>query len=223
MVDSQRRAGYLEALGIDVWVPRLVVPQVSAFDWHDFNFRVSVCKRCSLHTGRIKTVVGVGNPRAHWLVIGDAPSAIDDAQGEPFLGPPGDLINAMLAAIDLPREAVFMTQVLKCKRPVQLNTESIIDANHAQNCLPYLAEQIENLQPRIILIFGIAAAQAFLQTGDSLDQLRSKVHYYGKLATPVVVTFHPEFLLHTPTSKRDAWEDLKFARNTYLKLNMIKS
>lgn len=247
MADPLRRARYLEALGIDLWVPRAptvappsiapVAPAaavqpapapsqveiapapvngstIAELDWTALRACVRDCTRCALHGSRTQTVFGVGDPSAHWMVVGEAPGADEDRQGEPFVGAAGQLLNAMLAAIDLPRESVFIANVLKCRPPENRDPRP----EEVAECLPYLQRQVELVRPRIILAFGRVAAQNLLGTESTLGKLRGSVHRFGALNTPVVVTYHPAYLLRSPGEKRKAWEDLKFARRVYADL-----
>jgi DNA polymerase len=176
--------------------------------------RVAQCTRCSLHQGRTQTVFGVGDSRADWMVVGEAPGAEEDLRGEPFVGAAGQLLNAMLAAIDLPRETVFIANILKCRPPE--NRDPAVE--EVAQCLPYLQQQVELVQPRIILAFGRIAAQNLLGTDQPLGKLRGTVHHFGTQRVPVVVTYHPAYLLRSPNEKRKAWEDLKFARRIFSEL-----
>jgi len=223
MTDRQRRAQLLEALGIEQWVPReatsaapmpaAAVP--AAHDWEALRACVRDCTRCGLHAGRTQTVFGVGDPAAHWMIIGEAPGAEEDRQGEPFVGAAGQLLNAMLGAIELPRESVFIANVLKCRPPDNRDPQS----EEVAQCLPYLHRQVALVQPKIILAFGRVAAQNLLGTQATLSSLRGTVHRFGPLNTPLIVTYHPAYLLRSPGEKRKAWEDLKFARRVYAELS----
>jgi len=246
------RNAYLDALGIDRWVPRdaaveTAIPEVAApaaspappragaptaapvptpspstwtplpptDDWGVLRERVAGCTACAeLCRTRTQTVFGVGNTRAEWLVIGEAPGGEEDRQGEPFVGRAGQLLNAMLLAIGLPRETVFIANVLKCRPPGNRDPKPA----EVSNCLPYLSNQIALLKPKIMLAVGRIAAQNLLATDAPLARLRGKLHAFGEAATPLVVTYHPAYLLRTPADKRKAWEDLKFARATYAKI-----
>ena len=157
---------------------------------------------------------GVGNRRAEWLVIGEAPGAEEDRRGEPFVGRAGQLLNAMLAAIGLPREQVFIANVLKSRPPNNRDPKP----DEVAACLPYLMRQIALLQPRLMLAVGRIAAQNLLATDVPLGRLRGQLHSFGELNTPLIVTYHPAYLLRTPADKRKAWEDLKFARSTFQRL-----
>jgi DNA polymerase len=170
--------------------------------------RVAACTRCALHTTRTQTVFGVGNRQAEWLVVGEAPGAEEDRRGEPFVGRAGQLLNAMLRAIGLAREQVFIANVLKCRPP---NNRDPL-AGEVSECWPFLEQQIALLKPKIMLVVGRIAAQNLLKTDVPLGRLRQKVHEFGESRVPLVVTYHPAYLLRTPADKRKTWEDLKFAR-----------
>jgi DNA polymerase len=190
-----------------------VAPEIEA-DWEAVKAEVLGCTRCSLHSTRTQGVFGVGNRRAEWLVIGEAPGAEEDRRGEPFVGRAGQLLNAMLAAIGLPREQVFIANVLKSRPPGNRDPKP----DEVAACLPYLLRQIALLQPRLMLAVGRIAAQNLLATDTPLGRLRGQVHSFGELNTPLIVTYHPAYLLRTPADKRKAWEDLKFARSTFQRL-----
>jgi len=173
------------------------------------------CTRCPLHLTRTQGVFGVGPRRADWLVIGEAPGAEEDRRGEPFVGAAGQLLDAMLRAIGLDRTRnVYIANVLKSRPPGNRDPKP----EEVAACLPYLLRQIELLQPRLILAVGRIAAQNLLATDAPLGRLRGQVHHFGELNTPLVVTYHPAYLLRTPADKRKAWEDLKFARNVFQRL-----
>ena len=237
MMDRAQRAAYLEALGIDVWVPRApsstatVRPTESADvtpacaistssgasdgRWDALRAEVLGCTRCGLHAGRTQGVFGVGNPRAEWMVIGEAPGAEEDRRGEPFVGRAGQLLDAMLRAIGLSRaENVYIANVLKSRPPNNRDPRP----EEVAACLPYLRRQIDLVRPRVLLAVGRIAAQNLLGTDESLTRLRGRVHRFGELNTPLVVTYHPAYLLRNPADKRKAWEDLKFARSVFRQL-----
>lgn len=241
MMDRALRADYLEALGIDVWVPKAglteelrppraagvtaahaAVPAASALhalepapDWEALRSEVLSCTRCGLHAGRTQGVLGVGNPGADWMVIGEAPGAEEDRRGEPFVGRAGQLLDAMLRAIGLSRaENVYIANILKSRPPSNRDPRP----EEVAACLPYLRRQIELVRPRLLLAVGRIAAQNLLGTEESLSRLRGRVHRFGELNTPLVVTYHPAYLLRNPADKRKAWEDLKFARNVFRQL-----
>jgi DNA polymerase len=190
-----------------------VPPETDAL-WEEVRAEVLSCTRCGLHTTRTQGVFGVGNRRAEWLVIGEAPGAEEDRRGEPFVGRAGQLLNAMLAAIGLPREQVFIANVLKSRPPSNRDPRP----DEVAACLPFLMRQIALLQPRLMLAVGRIAAQNLLATDMPLGRLRGQLHHFGELNTPLIVTYHPAYLLRTPADKRKAWEDLKFARSTFQRL-----
>jgi DNA polymerase len=160
-----------------------------------------------LHGTRTQTVFGVGDRRADWLVIGEAPGADEDQQGEPFVGRAGQLLNAMLFAIGLAREQVYIANILKCRPPGNRDPRP----EEVVCCEPYLFRQIELIQPKIILAVGRIAAQNLLKTDTPIGKLRGQLHRFGAAGIPVVVTYHPAYLLRSPTEKRKAWDDLQFA------------
>jgi len=178
-------------------------------DWDELRARVAACTRCGLSATRTQTVFGVGNPQADWLIVGEAPGAEEDRRGEPFVGRAGQLLNSMLHAIGLEREQVYIANVLKCRPPGNRDPAP----TEAAECLPYLERQIALLKPKIMLAVGRIAAQNLLRTEKTLGALRQQVHRFGLSQVPLVVTYHPAYLLRTPTEKRKAWEDLKFARD----------
>ena len=225
---------YLEAIGIDLWVPRresgapaaadlaasapavardaAPLPGETAARWEALRSEVLKCTRCPLHLTRTQGVFGVGPKRADWLVIGEAPGAEEDRRGEPFVGVAGQLLDAMLRAIGLDRRTnVYIANVLKSRPPGNRDPRP----EEVAACLPYLVRQIALLQPKIMLAVGRIAAQNLLATTVPLGRLRGQVHRFGELNTPLVVTYHPAYLLRTPADKRKAWEDLKFARSVY--------
>jgi DNA polymerase len=159
-------------------------------------------------------VFGVGNTRAELLVIGEAPGAEEDRQGEPFVGRAGQLLNSMLRAMGHPRETVYIANVLKCRPPGNRDPKP----EEAASCRPYLQRQLELLQPRLILAVGRIAAQNLLETDTPIGRLRGHLHSFGPAGTPLIVTYHPAYLLRSPGEKRKAWVDLKFARQELVRL-----
>jgi uracil-DNA glycosylase family 4 len=180
----------------------------AGFGWPELKARVAACTRCALCNTRTQTVFGVGSPTAQWLIVGEAPGADEDRQGEPFVGRAGQLLNSMLRSIGLAREQVYIANVLKCRPPGNRDPA----ASEASECLPYLEQQIALLKPKIMLAVGRIASQNLLRTDLTLGRLRRQVHAFGASQVPLVVTYHPAYLLRTPSDKRKAWEDLKFAR-----------
>ena len=183
--------------------------------WDALRAEVLRCTLCGLHADRTQGVFGVGNPHADWMVIGEAPGAEEDRRGEPFVGRAGHLLDAMLRAIGLSRaQNVYIANVLKSRPPNNRDPRP----DEVAACLPYLRRQIELVRPRLLLAVGRIAAQNLLGTEESLSRLRGRVHRFGELNTPLVVTYHPAYLLRNPADKRKAWEDLKFARSVFRQL-----
>ncbi|HVO47994.1 MAG TPA: uracil-DNA glycosylase [Steroidobacteraceae bacterium] len=190
-------------------------PPVPGTTWDSLKAEVLACTRCPLHTTRTQGVFGVGSREAQWLVVGEAPGAEEDRRGEPFVGRAGHLLDAMLRSIGLSRGTnVYIANVLKSRPPGNRDPKP----EEVTACLPYLMRQIELLRPRLMLAVGRIAAQNLLATDVPLGRLRGKVHHFGELNTPLIVTYHPAYLLRTPADKRKAWEDLKFARSVFREL-----
>ncbi len=179
-------------------------------DWPALQQRVAGCTLCQLSASRKQTVFGVGDHNADWLIIGEAPGADEDAQGEPFVGRAGKLLNAMLEGVGLKREQVYIANILKCRPPNNRDPRP----EEVQHCKQYLTRQIELLKPKVILAVGRIAAQNLLQTEEAIGRLRGKAHRLQHFDIPVIATYHPAYLLRKPTEKRKAWEDLKLARTT---------
>jgi uracil-DNA glycosylase family 4 len=222
-MNNALRQEYLAALGVSTWMLRsppaaaLEIPEVrpallareAGLDWSQLRARVAACTRCSLSATRTQTVFGVGNQQAEWLIVGEAPGAEEDRQGEPFVGRAGQLLNSMLRAVGLAREQVYIANVLKCRPPGNRDPS----AAEAAECLPYLEQQIALSKPKIMLAVGRIAAQNLLRTDKTLGSLRQQVHRFGASQVPLIVTYHPAYLLRTPADKRKSWEDLQFARD----------
>ncbi len=184
--------------------------RIAAFDWARLEAAVSGCTSCKLCERRTQTVFGVGDRQAEWMLIGEAPGEQEDRQGEPFVGQAGKLLDSMLRAIGLSRETgVFIANVLKCRPPGNRDPEP----DEVAMCDPYLKRQIALVNPRVIVVLGRFAAQSLLQTQTPVGKLRGKVHEVE--GVPVVVTYHPAYLLRTLTDKARAWEDLCLARKVY--------
>jgi uracil-DNA glycosylase family 4 len=215
--DSRRRAHYLTALGIEQWLPRraAAVPAEATQAWQQLRDDVAACTRCELYRTRTRPVLGVGDRHAQWLVVGEAPGAEEDRQGEPFVGRAGQLLDAMLRAIGLARgQNVYIANILKSRPPGNRDPAPA----EVAACLPYLERQIELIRPRLILAVGRIAMQNLLGLPVSLASMRGRVHEFGGLKTPLIVTYHPAYLLRKPEDKRKAWEDLKFARSVFTRL-----
>lgn len=183
---------------------------VAAMDWEELTAAVRACSLCPLHATRTQAVFGVGNRRAEWMVIGEAPGADEDRQGEPFVGRAGQLLNSMLKAIGLAREQVFIANILKSRPPNNRDPRP----DEVRACLPYLFRQIELVDPVLILCVGRIAAQTLLETDTPIGKLRGRLHRIAS-NRPMVVTYHPAYLLRSPGEKRKAWSDLLLAVRTY--------
>jgi len=180
---------------------------VQEMNWEDLKRAVSSCTACSLHATRTQTVFGVGDERAEWLLVGEAPGGEEDRLGEPFVGQAGKLLDNMLAALGLKRgENVYIANVLKCRPPGNRNPEP----EEVARCTPYLLRQIALIRPKLIVAMGRFAAQTLLASDASIASLRGRVHRYA--GVPLIVTYHPAYLLRNLPDKAKAWSDLVFAR-----------
>jgi uracil-DNA glycosylase family 4 len=168
--------------------------------------RVAGCTRCALASGRKRTVPGEGNPSADLMLVGEGPGAKEDETGRPFVGAAGELLTQILASIGIPREDVFIANVVKCRPPQ--NRKPLPDESAA--CLPYLRRQVQLVRPKVLLALGGTAAEALLGVRQSLGKLRGAVHSYG--GVPLVVTYHPAALLRNPNWKKPTWDDVRIAR-----------
>ncbi|HEY8887461.1 MAG TPA: uracil-DNA glycosylase [Gallionella sp.] len=185
---------------------------VDKLDWPELKQRVSDCTACKLRAGCTQTVFGVGDEKADWLFVGEGPGADEDALGEPFVGQAGKLLDNMLLAIKLKRgENVYITNIVKCRPPGNRNPE----AEEIATCLPYLRRQIELIKPKMIVALGKVASNALLGKDATLASLRGKPHDYRGI--PLIVTYHPAYLLRSPSEKAKAWQDLCMAVDTMLK------
>ena len=209
---EQQRRAYLQAMGIDVWLPRDAEEpdphreQASSYSWPELRDCVAGCTRCELSTSRTNTVFGVGNQQADWLIIGEAPGAEEDRRGEPFVGRAGQLLDQMLLAIGQSRANVFIANILKCRPPHNRDPKP----EEAAACREYLDRQIELIQPKIILAVGKIAAQNLLGSDDPVGRMRGRAHELGGI--PLVVTYHPAYLLRSPSQKHKSWSDLCLAQ-----------
>jgi len=170
---------------------------------------ICTCVKCPLGHTRTKFVFGTGNPAATLMVIGEAPGADEDAQGEPFVGRAGQLLNKILEAINFKREDVYICNILKCRPPG--NRKPL--AEEVDLCIPYLRKQIAIIRPKVILALGLTAAENLLATTESLGRLRGRVLRYE--GTPLMVTYHPAALLRNPNWKRPTWEDVQAVRKLH--------
>ncbi|NOS75249.1 MAG: uracil-DNA glycosylase [Methyloglobulus sp.] len=218
-------------MGIDVWIPRTFMPVVSESEpeadavtkeettelelptnllgaWVDLETEVASCTKCNLCQTRTQTVFGTGNKTADWMIIGEAPGQHEDEQGKPFVGKAGLLLTEMLRAAGLDRDEVFITNILKCRPPGNRDPKQ----EEVENCSAYLRQQRELLKPKIILAVGRIAAQTLLNTDAPLTKLRGNVHTLD--GVPLVVVYHPAYLLRSLLEKRKAWQDLQLAVQT---------
>lgn len=207
------------AVPVGVTAPRALPTDIAAMEWDDLETAVAGCQACGLCKSRKNTVFGVGHRQARWLIVGEAPGENEDLQGEPFVGQAGKLLDNMLKALGLARgaddaaRAVYIANVLKCRPPGNRNPAP----EEVLQCEPYLRRQVALLQPRIILAMGRFAVQSLLQHSlpdvatMPLGRLRGQVHSYE--GVPVVVSYHPAYLLRTPQDKAKAWDDLCLAQS----------
>ncbi|MBW9103678.1 uracil-DNA glycosylase [Paraburkholderia phenoliruptrix] len=185
-------------------------PAVNTLDWDALSERVATCERCRLCEKRTKTVFGVGDRQADWMLIGEAPGENEDRVGEPFVGQAGKLLDNMLRSLTLARGAnVYIANVIKCRPPGNRNPEP----DEVARCEPYLQRQVALVKPKLIVALGRFAAQSLLKTDASISSLRGRVHEYE--GVPVVVTYHPAYLLRSLPDKAKAWADLCLARDTW--------
>lgn len=237
-VGETRRRQYLDAMGIQVWLAarpaqatspappaattyiaevaevadaQEVGDDIAGLTWEALRGRVLRCTRCGLHKTRTQGVFGVGDPAAQWLIVGEAPGAEEDRQGEPFVGPAGKLLNNMLLAVGLRREQVYITNIVKSRPPN--NRDPLPE--EARACEPYLQRQIALIRPKLVLAVGRVAAQSLLKTERPVGALRGRKWHYPDTDIPVVVTYHPAYLLRSPQEKRKAWDDLQLARRVF--------
>jgi DNA polymerase len=181
--------------------------RIAALDWTQLASDIDACTACGLCRSRNRSVPGVGDTEAEWLFVGEAPGAEEDARGEPFVGQAGRLLDNMLAALDMNRSHnVYIANVLKCRPPNNRTPEPA----EAEACRPYLERQFALIRPRIVVALGRSAASLLLGTDATIASLRGRVHRYR--GTPLVVTYHPAYLLRNLVDKAKAWEDLLLAR-----------
>jgi uracil-DNA glycosylase len=223
-----KKEKHLAAMGIEVWEKREKKPSeikamtsdpaatstvatntsgisfdVSKLPWADLTQKAWSCTLCDLHQTRTQVVFGVGNPQAKILFIGEAPGANEDLQGEPFVGRGGMLLNAMLSSIGLQRSDVYIANVIKCRPP---NNRDPMP-QEVQKCTPYLLRQISLIKPKLMVAVGRIAAQFLLHTAESMARLRGENFYFGAEKIPLIVTYHPAYLLRSPREKSKAYQD----------------
>lgn len=224
MTDPARQARYLEAMGISRWLPRDAEPGMEAVAGpaganeaepgdreaalRALASEVAGCTACALCQGRTQTVFGVGDPRAEWLIVGEGPGEQEDRQGEPFVGPAGRLLDNMLRAVGRARgDRVYIANIVKCRPPGNRNPRP----EEAAACFGYLKRQLTLIRPRLIIAVGKVAAENLLGIDGPLGRMRGRVYQLPEFGIPVIVTYHPAYLLRSPQQKRLAWEDLRFA------------
>lgn len=193
----------LKTMGIDIWKERLSNPNEDPV-WIGLQKEIASCTQCELSKTRKNAVFGTGNPRTNLLIIGEAPGANEDEQGKPFVGRAGMLLTSMLQAINIQRENIFIANILKCRPPN--NRDPLPSEVHC--CTPYLLKQIDYIKPKLILALGRIAAHFLLNTELSMSKLRGTLHTYGPQNTPLLITYHPAYLLRAPREKRKSYEDL---------------
>lgn len=178
--------------------------RAASLDWHGLQQTVAACRACALCETRTQTVFGVGDRQADLMIIGEAPGADEDRQGEPFVGRAGQLLNLMLAAIGLKREQVYIANILKCRPPGNRDPRP----EEELRCEPFLMRQIALIRPRVLLSVGRISAQKLLKTDTPIGKLRGRWFEFGPDGTPLTVTYHPAYLLRSPDQKSKAWQDL---------------
>jgi uracil-DNA glycosylase len=226
MIDTEKRLDYFKKMEIPLWslrehtnklsketvkdddMPRKSImtreQKISTLNWQELRLAVNNCKACDLYKTRNNPVFGVGNPDADLLVIGEAPGANEDKQGEPFVGRGGQLLTNMLSAIGFKREDYYIANILK-SRPPNNRDPSL---QEVKACTPYLLRQISLIKPKLILAVGRIAAQYLLSTDASMASLRGNLYHFGIKKIPLLVTYHPAYLLRSPREKRKAWQDM---------------
>ena len=184
-------------------------PENAKSDWSVLESEVRNCTKCSLHKSRTQTVFGSGNKDSDWLFIGEAPGKDEDLQGEPFVGRAGRLLNEIIFSIGLNRENIYIANILKCRPPKNRDPSS----KEIHLCSSYLEQQIRMISPKIIIAVGRIAAQNLLGSDLTMGKLRGTVHSYGSENIPLVVLYHPAYLLRSPSQKYKVWSDLQLARS----------
>jgi DNA polymerase len=230
-MNRARRAQYLKALGVTRWRDRRLVSKAdkeattpsedssvieadrttacsTTFD--ELALEAAKCTRCALHKTRNRVVFGSGNVKASWFFVGEAPGREEDRLGEAFVGRSGQLLNSMLFALGLDREDAYIANVLKCRPPDNRDPAG----EEVATCESFLHRQVELVQPSMIMALGRFAAQSLLKTTESIGQLRGQLHSYEPFRIPLIVTYHPAYLLRSPLAKRKVWLDLVLAQRS---------
>jgi len=232
-MQKSKQLNYLQVMDIQVWKARHEAPdigerkvtvevqgdfspeeKISHMNWVELEAAVANCKACDLYKTRTHSVFGVGNQQASLLIVGEAPGANEDKQGEPFVGRAGQLLNAMIHAIGLKREEIYIANILKSRPPNNRDP----NPEEQKACTPYLLRQIALIKPKLILAVGRIAAQYLLKTEVAMGNLRGKEFTFGAEKTPLLVTYHPAYLLRSPREKRKAWQDMQLVTKTLARL-----
>jgi uracil-DNA glycosylase family 4 len=217
---------HLEMMGVQRWALRAVasdhataqeLPEVEQLpsqsadpgkdSWQILKDKVASCEMCSLSRTRTQTVFGAGHEDAKWIFVGEAPGAEEDRQGQPFVGRAGKLLTAIIGAIGLRREDVYIANVLKCRPPGNRDPMG----EEVLQCQPYLQAQLAHVNPSVIIALGAFAAHALLKSSEPISRLRGRVHHFGESKIPLIATYHPAYLLRSPLEKRKVWNDLQIA------------
>ena len=205
---------YYQPLELIAWQsrqqPAATISEPSLPDWETLRQCVASCTACPLHHSRTQTVFGTGDSQAKLMIIGEAPGFNEDQQGEPFVGRAGQLLTAMIKAIGYQRHNVYIANILKCRPPENRDPS----AAEVATCTPFLNQQIALLKPQLLLAVGRIAAHYLLNTKKSLESLRGQVYPFGEQQTPLIVTYHPAYLLRSPADKKKAYTDLQFVQKT---------
>jgi uracil-DNA glycosylase family 4 len=215
-MDSDSKHKYLTQLGIEVWLPRKGVKEQTMADtsvkqtatdlsWEELEAQVATCQLCPLLTeSRTQHVFGTGNRNADLVIVGEAPGANEDLQGQPFVGRAGQLLTEMLKAIGLQREDIFITNILKSRPPNNRDPKP----EEIANCTPFLERQLALLQPKLMVALGRIAAHYLLDTNEAMGKLRGRQFTFRNTGTPLIITYHPAYLLRSPGQKKESYKDL---------------
>ena len=233
-MNPARRTHYLKALGITRWKNRPSALEVDkkeatrpkdtsviesspilggSITFDQLALEAAACTRCALHKTRNRVVFGSGDVKANWLFVGEAPGREEDRLGEAFVGRAGQLLNSILFALGLDREDAYIANVLKCRPPDNRDP----GGEEVAACEAFLHRQVEWVQPLMIMALGRFAAQSLLKTTESIGQLRGRMHHYEPFRIPLIVTYHPAYLLRSPLAKRKVWSDLLLARRSFIR------
>ena len=185
----------------------ITTTNIEVLDWQALRLHVAECKLCDLSKTRVQTIFGSGDQTASLMIIGNAPTIEDEKSGDAFSGEAGKLLTAMLKAMGYQRDNVYISNIVKCKTTENQEPSE----EQAISCEPYLLRQISLLQPKLILALGNAAAQRILKSKSTMSRLRGQLHYVDGINAPILVSYHPTYLLAAPNEKRKAWEDLQIA------------